>query len=103
MHTEEDDMAIEFVLRRFGSRGEVRCRPFASGRVVEDVLITQSHYTGALSLYVECRSRIAWRTFVPLREKRLFQFHKDQLWAKLIAGIVERRVFLFILSPVVCV
>ena len=70
-HTEEDDTAIESVLRRFGSRGEVRHRPFASGRVDEDNRGTRSRDTGAFSHYVECRSRIAWRAFVPLQEKRL--------------------------------
>ena len=51
--------------------GEVRRRPFASGRVDEDEQSTQSRDTGALSLYVECRSWIAWRAFVLLREKGL--------------------------------
>ena len=62
-HTEEDDTAIESVLRRFGSCGEVRRQPFASGRVDEDDQSTQNHYTGALSLYVECCSWIAWHAF----------------------------------------
>ena len=59
-------MAIEFVLKRFCSRGEVRRWPFALGRVGEDDRGTQNHYTGALSLDVECGSWIAWRAFVPL-------------------------------------
>ena len=70
-HTEEDDMAIESVFRRFGSCGEVRHRSFASGWVDEDEQSARSCYAGALSIHVECHSRIAWHASVPLQEKRL--------------------------------
>ena len=59
------------MLRQFGSRGEVRRRPFGSGRVDEDDQGTRSRNTAALSLYVECRLRIACHAFIPLREKCL--------------------------------